>query len=124
MAETFRVESTSSEVSGSKVVVLDIVGSVDSSVAKELEAAFMAALNDGSTWLVLGLSKMDYISSAGLRLLLKFRKQAIEAGGALKIAALQRDIRENVFDALGFSRLIDIYETAEEALASIGQQKR
>ena len=115
----FSVESRALEVSGRKVLVFAVSGSVDAPAVKDLDNALAAALRDGAKCLVLDMSRMDYISSAGLRLLLRFRKTASEAGGVLKVAALHREIRQNVFDALGFSRLIEVYGTVEEAVQSV-----
>ena len=115
----FGVESRALEVSGRKVLVFAVTGSVDASAVKDLDDAFTVALRDGTKCLVLDMSRMDYISSAGLRLLLRFRKTAGEAGGVLKVAALHREIRQNVFDALGFSRLIEVHGTVEEAVQSL-----
>ena len=103
--------------------MVEIAGTIDAAATKDIEKVFADAANDGGQYFIVDFSNMEYISSAGLRLLLKFRKAALDAGGALKIAALHRDIRENVFDALGFSKLIDVYPSVDDALASIGQEK-
>jgi anti-anti-sigma factor len=119
MPDSFSVETTIREASGRTVPTLDVAGTLDATATRKLDAAFTASFRGGIVWVILNLPRVDYISSAGLRLLLKFRKDAIAAGGGIKIAGLRRDIRENCFDALGFSKLIDIYSTVDEALNSI-----
>lgn len=115
----FKCTARSAEFSGKKIQVLDIIGSIDSSSITAIDQAFNAALQTGAKHFILNMAQMDYISSAGLRALLKYRKLAFDAGGIMKIAAVHREIRENVFDALGFSRLIEVYGTTQEAIESM-----
>lgn len=114
----FIIRPSAGEIAGKKIHVLDIVGSVDAASMRTLEDTFTGILEDGGKYVVLNMGQMDYISSAGLRSLLKMRKLAIEAGGSIKVCGLRRDVRENVFDALGFSRLIDVFGTVDEAKQS------
>jgi len=124
MPGTFEVSSRSTDVAGFKVYVLSLTGSVDASAAGRLDRVFTGAIEDGGQHFVLDCAGMEYISSAGLRLLLKLRKAALDAGGRVKVAALPREIRETVFDSLGFSRLMDLYVGVDEALESIGPTVR
>jgi len=103
-------------------VALHVAGSIDASTAAELEAAFEAARKDGGRFFVLDVSTVEYLASAGLRLLLKFRRAAINAEGCVAVAGLRRDIRENVFDSLGFSRLIDLYVDVDEAVRAFNHR--
>ena len=73
------------------------VGRVDTITAPDLEAA---VVTDGIDELVFDLAQVDYISSAGLRVLLSAQKRM--AGKAMKIANAQPAVRE-VFDITGFS---------------------
>ena len=123
MPGTFTVEHSSVPSGEKKVGVLRLSGNVDASAVKDFEAAFDASLAEGNRNFVLDFTKVEYISSAGLRLLLKIRKAALDGGGRVKIAGLHREIRENVFDALGFSRLIELYSTADEATAAFSHEK-
>ena len=73
------------------------VGRVDTITAPDLEAA---VVTDGIDELVFDLAQVDYISSAGLRVLLSAQKRM--AGKTMKIANAQPAVRE-VFDITGFS---------------------
>ena len=73
------------------------VGRVDTITAPDLEAA---VVTDGIDELVFDLAQVDYISSAGLRVLLSAQKRM--AGKSMKIANAQPAVRE-VFDITGFS---------------------
>ena len=73
------------------------VGRVDTITAPDLEAAVVI---DGIDELVFDLVQVDYISSAGLRVLLSAQKRM--AGKTMKIVNAQPAVRE-VFDITGFS---------------------
>lgn len=73
------------------------VGRVDTITAPELEAAIVT---DGVDELVFDLAQVDYISSAGLRVLLSAQKRM--AGKSMKIANSRPAVKE-VFDITGFS---------------------
>ena len=72
-------------------------GRIDTITAPELEAAVQL---DGIEELLFDLSKVDYISSAGLRVLLASQKKM--AGKSMKIAGACAAVKE-VFDITGFS---------------------
>ena len=73
------------------------VGRVDTITSPELEAAVIL---DGIEELVFDLSQVDYISSAGLRVLLSSQKKM--AGKSMKIVNAKPAVKE-VFDITGFS---------------------
>ena len=73
------------------------VGRVDTITSPELEAAVVL---DGIEELVFDLAQVDYISSAGLRVLLSAQKKM--AGKSMKIANAKPAVKE-VFDITGFS---------------------
>ena len=81
---------------GTKLVLAPI-GRVDTITAPELEAAIVL---DGVEELVFDLAQVDYISSAGLRVLLSAQKKM--AGKSMKIANSKPAVKE-VFDITGFS---------------------
>ena len=81
---------------GNKLTLAPI-GRVDTITAPELEAAVIL---DGVEELVFDLAQVDYISSAGLRVLLSAQKKM--AGKSMKIANSKPAVKE-VFDITGFS---------------------
>ena len=80
-------------------------GRLDTMTAPALEAELNQALN-GVEKLVMDFSKLDYISSAGLRVLLSAHKVMNRKGG-LKITHVN-DIVQEVFEVTGFSDILDI----------------
>ena len=81
---------------GSKLTLAPI-GRVDTITSPELEAAVVL---DGVEELVFDLAQVDYISSAGLRVLLSSQKKM--AGKSMKIVNAKPAVKE-VFDITGFS---------------------
>ncbi len=82
-----------------------LTGRLDTVTAPELEKA-MAELLPQTDSLVLDLGSLEYISSAGLRVILKAYK-ALAAKGGLKLTGVQEAVRE-VFDITGFSDFLDM----------------
>jgi hypothetical protein len=72
-------------------------------------------LGAGSKHFVLDLSKIGYVSSAGLRVLLMLAKQLDGGRGSLRLAGLNPQVKQ-VFDIAGFSKLFSIYASQDAAL--------
>jgi anti-anti-sigma factor len=98
-------------------VVLGLNGRVDASNASVLEQRILALLDAGETRLVIDCAQLQYISSAGLRVLLVAAKR-LSNSGKLALAALNNQIRD-VFDISGFSSIFDICGTQDEAVAAV-----
>lgn len=82
-----------------------LVGRLDTSSAPELEAAL--ADIDGAAKLTLGFEELEYISSAGLRILLMLHKKLSKAGGSLTLTGVSDPVYE-VLDITGFSDILTI----------------
>ena len=80
-------------------------GRLDTMTAPELEAELKGSL-DAAESLTLDFSKLDYISSAGLRVLLSAHK-AMSGKGGMKVTNVSELVRE-VFDVTGFSDILVI----------------
>lgn len=80
-------------------------GRLDTMTAPELEAELNKSLA-GAEALIIDFSKLDYISSAGLRVLLSAHK-AMAAKGGMKVTNVNEIVRE-VFEVTGFADILDI----------------
>ena len=85
--------------------VLKIIGRLDTSTAPELEAAIDACIANTKE-LVLDCSALEYVSSAGLRVILKAQK-LMNAQGNMKLTHVNETIME-VFDITGFADILTI----------------
>ena len=82
-----------------------IEGRLDTTTAPQLEAELKASL-DGVTELTMDLSTLEYISSAGLRVLLSTQK-IMNKQGEMKVAGANETVME-VFEVTGFSDILNI----------------
>jgi anti-sigma B factor antagonist len=99
------------------VLILEPAGRLDSLTCRAFETRLLAALDQSGAVVVDGAA-LEYISSAGLRVLLVAAKHNRGSGGRLALASLHENVRE-VFDISGFSAIFAIYPTAAEAAAAL-----
>ena len=99
------------------VKVVAIKGDLDTTTAPDAEAYLKDAVEHGARKLVLNLQKLDYTSSAGLRVFLATAKQVQAAGGTMRVCCLNETVDE-IFDSSGFSSILDVSKTEEEARAA------
>ncbi len=86
-------------------LTLVLEGRLDTITAPELEAELKKSLGDAET-LCLDFTKLDYISSAGLRVLLSAHK-VMSAKGGMKIVNVNEIVKE-VFEVTGFADILTI----------------
>ncbi len=97
--------------------IVAITGSLDSTTSPEAQKSLDAVLA-GARKVALDFSQLDYISSAGLRILLGAAKQLRAKGGTLGMFGLNQSVRE-VFDISGFSSILPVYQSESEALGAM-----
>jgi len=99
-----------------RVELVRVSGRIDSSNAAEFDRV-LKEVADGARHIVLDLSDVPYISSAGLRAIHSAYMRLKQCGGTMKLSALGPEIRK-VFDIAGFNRLFSISPSIEEALGT------
>lgn len=99
------------------VTVLQVKGRIDSTTASKLDERLTAMLSAHKARVVVDLSQMDYISSAGFRVLLLAAKRADQNASRLVLCGLSVKVRQ-LFDLGGFLDLFAITATREEGIAS------
>ena len=100
------------------VTVVSVTGKMDAVSAPVLEKELSQLMADGEKGFVVDLGDLDYISSAGLRVILATAKRLKEKEGKILLASLQDMVKE-VFEISGFSAIIPIYESVESALSHV-----
>ena len=88
-------------IEASGVTILRPIGRVDSANAPEMEKMLKGALDAGATKIVFELTQLDYISSAGLRVILMAAKKLGKGVGRVILVGMQAEV-ENVFVMSGF----------------------
>ena len=96
---------TINKTTDGSTLTLAVEGRLETITAPALEAVIKNEL-DGVTALVLDFAKLDYISSAGLRVLLAAQKK-MKTQGEMKIVHVN-DIVNEIFDITGFSEILTI----------------
>jgi anti-sigma B factor antagonist len=92
-------------------------GFIDAHTAPELERALNNLVSERRFKVILDCQLMDYISSAGLGVLMGAISTYRQNQGDLKIAQMPAKVFK-VFDLLGFSKLFEVFDTKEEAIAA------
>ena len=87
-----------------KTLTVALEGRLDTTTAPQLETELKAAL-DGADSLILDFEKLEYISSAGLRVLLSALKAMNAQKGTMRVTGANEMIRE-IFDVTGFSDIL------------------
>jgi anti-anti-sigma factor len=100
-----------------RTVLLEAHGRLDSNTAKAFEEKVLGSIEAEKPSMVIDLSGLDYVSSAGLRVLLMAAKRIKTAHGALALSGLKPHVQE-VFDVSGFSSIFTIRPDRDAALAA------
>lgn len=99
---------------GRDVTILKVSGYLDTTTAGELESALYGLLRKGACKIVVDLSGVTYISSAGWGIFIGEIKEIRNRGGDLKLAGMVGDVFE-VFQLLEFQTILEAYPSADEA---------
>ncbi len=89
-------------------LTIAVGGSLNTNTAPELEQAVETAFSTGTSYqeVVFDFSNLDYISSAGLRVLMVAYKRAQSTGAGMNLIGASDDVQE-VLDITGFSELFE-----------------
>jgi len=110
-----KIEHATTPVNNHEVHVVRLEGYVDAHTFTDFEEELTRLVEAGQYNLLLDLERLTYINSTGLGLLMATFRQVRQQQGDLVIAKMSDKIT-NIFNLLGFSRLIHTYSTEEEAL--------
>lgn len=102
------------------VAIFAPVGRIDSSNAASAEADILTKIQGDAPALIIDLSRLDYLSSAGLRVLLVAAKTCRASQGKAVIQQAAPAVTE-VLKLSGFDKIIPITASREEALAALGR---
>ncbi|MDP8227167.1 MAG: STAS domain-containing protein [Candidatus Celaenobacter polaris] len=100
------------------VAVLNLIGRLDANTSGELESVLIPMIGEGKKKIVLDFSALEYISSAGLRLLLLAAKKLRNNKGNIILCSMKDFIKE-IFEISGFTPIFKIVDTKEAALKEL-----
>ena len=96
-------------------VIIGIEGRLDTTNYTVLEKKLMDLIESHHVTILVECSKMDYISSSGLRILLMALKKITLMKGKFALCSLQENIHE-IFEISGFTSIFEIHSSREDAL--------
>ena len=99
--------------------VVAITVDIDAKSAPELQSRILPLLDAGSP-LILDMSRVAYMSSAGLRMLLSVYRQAAGSGARLVLSGLSQELRD-VMSATGFLDQFTLRDTVEASLRALDE---
>ena len=97
------------------VVLLSLKGTIETTNASTLEDAIERVIGDDCYRIIVDLSEVTYISSAGWGIFISEIKQVRREAGDIKLASMRPEVWE-VFELLEFNNILRPYQTIEEAL--------
>jgi anti-sigma B factor antagonist len=101
-----------------RVTLVAVHGRIDSMNANQLGEALSSVIDEGHIHIVLDLSGVDYMSSAGLREIVNALKKVKRSGGGdVRIAQPSERVRE-VLEMAGLDTIFQIFATQVEAVGS------
>lgn len=98
------------------IPVMRIAGRIDSDAAPELDEALMKILQENNK-IVLNLQDVEYMSSAGLRAMVKAHQTAQKNGGDIRLACVPESV-EGILLTVGMLQMLKAFPNDQEALAS------
>lgn len=99
-----------------RATVISVSGRIDSSNALQFDSALKEALNGGSYNLVIELSGVNYMSSAGLRAIVATQRECRKKSGDVRLAAPS----ERVSEVLSLAGLDSIFLVYDDTTAAVG----
>ncbi len=99
-----------------QISIVSIAGSIDALTADQITGCIDEQISSGEKHLVLDLSEVEFMSSAGLRAILGALKETRRKGGDLYLAGAQVGV-DRVLKMSGFSKILKTYDSVDNALA-------
>lgn len=99
------------------VQALDLEGEVDVYTAPVLRQAIMDRVEGGVKHLLIDLTRVEYLDSTGLGILIGGVKRLKEQGGSLRLVGPSARI-QRIFEITGLNKIFDVYASEQEALGT------
>jgi len=106
-----------SEKQDGKFSVLTPIGRLDNETSPDFQVKVLYAVASGGS-VVVDLSSVEYISSAGLRALMMASKRSKAINGRLAVASLTPMVKE-IFDISRFSLVVPVFDTVQDATSAL-----
>ncbi len=122
MSEDLQI-GVSHEEGDKQITVMRLVGSLDANTQGQLESKATEAIEGGAEYLILDMSGVEYLGSAGMRAIHAITNQLSPEDPTMRSDRLKvlspSPAAGKVFKTLGFDNFIDIHDNVDEAIASL-----
>lgn len=99
----------------SEYILINIIGRLDSGTAEDAEQLISSFSMQPGKPLIMDFAELEYISSAGLRVIFNFARSLKKSGSKFAICKAQDHVRE-IFEISGFDSFIPMVNTPEDFL--------
>jgi anti-sigma B factor antagonist len=106
----------SSREVGDAIVVM-VEGNLDTNTSPDAQNYLDQLVNSGSQKILISFESTNYVSSAGLRVVLATAKLLSKNGGDLRLCSLSSTVHD-VFEISGFTTILNVFDSEKEALES------
>ena len=101
-----------------KALIVNLEGRIDGNNAHDFLTSLTDSITEKDTIVILDLSNLSYISSAGLRAVLLTAKDLKKQDAQFMLCALNPSVK-GIFQVSGFDKIIAIHESRADALGSL-----
>lgn len=98
------------------VVIVECAGSLDAETAPELKAALMPKIDGGAQRVVFDASKLLFVDSTGLGVLIALQRKLRSVSGAFALSGLSDDV-QSIFHVTRLDRVFSIFSSLKDACA-------
>ncbi|MFV2198064.1 MULTISPECIES: STAS domain-containing protein [unclassified Nocardiopsis] len=102
----------------SRSVIVAVEGELDIATAADLQEQIESAIDEHGSWLILDLSKLDFMDSSGLNVIINAYRTVRERGGSLALAALNERVTK-VVRLVGLHRQVPVHRTVATAVTAM-----
>lgn len=106
------------EQKNGKATIFSLEGRLDSNTSGDVEQQIIDAIQHGTKGVVLDFGSLDYISSAGIRVLVHCHKELEKSGGQIYLASVPKPI-ENVLYITGFLPYFRMFDQSSQAVDAL-----
>ncbi len=100
-----------------EIYIFSLAGRFDIQSAPEVEEKLNLAMSQGARRLLVDLDGTEYMSGAGLKVLLEIEEKLKKEGGKIRLCRL-RSYAKEVFDAVQFGEILETHTSIEKAIGS------
>ncbi len=100
-------------------LIVSFVGDLDALTSEQAHAFIGSKLDAGQQQVVVDLGQVEFMSSAGIRVLLDMLRKSHSMGGDLRLASAQPGV-ERTLELSGMVRVLRTYPSVGEAVGSFG----